>query len=308
MTIEGILENIVADIVILLLAILLGWLWVTLTKRRKLQQFFATSASKRLVVYLSNLRVMTFGAVGISGRRMSYQGSSVAHGEMQGANRIRDLFSFIIPSITDSSSALRRVLLSDVLVQVLISPLTTNELEADAPFVSLGSPAYNVASRYIEDECGSIARFRFGVLRKSEIEDGPQIIRGTAYSTDTEVHVVPSGTAWADPTQFTPSQADKDEPEDTTSAILVSGVPPITDPTYGFVERVADEAQSRVVFYVAGLSEHATTGSAQFLSSRWSVLRRKYGNERPFLVMLQFDPEDTTRWSIVFERDPAAGD
>src|SRR3989304_5690384 len=93
MTLWGILENIASDILFILLAIFLAWVWTQLTQRRGLQDFFSVSKAKRLVIYLSRLDVLPFGAIGASGRKFSYQGEAVAYGEMQGANQIRQLFS-----------------------------------------------------------------------------------------------------------------------------------------------------------------------------------------------------------------------
>lgn len=300
----GILENIVADLVFILLAIIIGWTWLALTRRRKLQHFFGVTSSKRLSIFLSNLRVSTFGSIGISGREMSYQGSAVAYGEMQGANRIRDLFSFIVPSIAESSSILSKLLVADVHVQVLISPLEREELESEAPFIALGSPAYNIASEYLEDQVNSIVRFRFGTLRRKDLNTGEITIRPTAFSTDTEVFVSPGGTA----SIYSPQPRDDivdDYAKEETSAILVNGIPPITDPTYGFVERIKDRNQDRMIFYVAGLSEHSTEGAAFYLASQWANLHKKYGAEKPFLVMLRFDYPDYGRWAKIFERELA---
>jgi len=41
-TISGVVENLVADIIFIMLAFIVSGIWVTLTYRRKLQQFFHT--------------------------------------------------------------------------------------------------------------------------------------------------------------------------------------------------------------------------------------------------------------------------
>lgn len=81
----------------------------------------------------------------------------------------------------------------------------------------------------------------------------------------------------------------------------VGAVPPITDATHGFVERVFDKLSQRPAFYCAGLGELGTIGAAHFLASEWARLYKKYGGQTDFVVMLRFDPTDFRRWSVVFE-------
>ncbi|MFV2044915.1 MAG: hypothetical protein ACC700_16975 [Anaerolineales bacterium] len=303
MTGWGILENLVADLLFILLAIAVGWGWLVLTRRTKLQRFFGASDSKRLVIYLSNLRVLPFGSAGISGQRMSYQGSAVPYGELQGANKIRDLHSFLVPSIAEPGGALRRFLFVDISVQILLSPVDPDELEAQAPFIALGSGAYNTASSYIEAIDPESAKFRFGTMTVKKVEQEQVVIRPVASSTDAGVYVVPSGTVWFPPgSEQAHKPRESDEEEDVPSAIQVGNVPDIVDPTYGFVERVREPNADRMVFYVAGLSEFATTGAAYFLASEWGSLDRRYSEGQSFLVMLRFQAPDFTKWTIVFER------
>ena len=289
MTGLGILENIVADILFILLAIAIGWIWVVLTRRRGLQQFFGASASKRIVIYLSNIRVLPFGSAGISGQRMSYQGSAVPHGELQGANKIRDLHSFLVPSIAEPGGALRRFLFTDVSVQVLLSPVDEAELDAEAPFIAFGSAAYNTASGYIEDNAPESAQFRFGTLSEKKVEAEPLIIRPVASSTDAGIYVAASGTSWFPPgSEQVHEGRGAEDNEDAPSAIVLGDVPDITDPTYGFVERVRDPDADRMLFYVAGLSEFSTTGAAYFLASEWRSLKKKYSDEQSFISNVAF--------------------
>ena len=86
------------------------------------------------------------------------------------------------------------------------------------------------------------------------------------------------------------------------SAILVGGIPPITDASFGFVERLVDSEGKKNIFYAAGLSELGTAGAAHFLATEWARLHRKYGDSISFVVMLRIEPADFRRWSIVFER------
>ena len=68
------------------------------------------------------------------------------------------------------------------------------------------------------------------------------------------------------------------------------------------VKRVIDKENKRSVFYVAGLSEHSTTGAGFYLLTEWSRLCKKFGYETPFLVMLRFEPGNLENWTLVFEK------
>ena len=169
MTVIGILENIVADIFVLVLGIVLPLLIITVTKRRKLQRFFNVQKTKRIVTYISNLGVLPFGSTGISGQKMSFTGEAVASEEMQAANQINDLFNIAIPKLTKVSKTVGRLLFSDVKADLLVSPLDKSELEQQTSYIAFGSPAYNIASSNIEGLNLGVVKFRIGSLRLSEV-------------------------------------------------------------------------------------------------------------------------------------------
>lgn len=301
MSCEGIVENLVADIIFIILIAIIGWLWISLTRRRSLQKFFGVSKSKRLIVYLSNLRVQTFGAIGISGRKMSYQGSTVAYGEMKAALVIRRLFSFLIPALEDLPEFMRRLLISDVHVDLSISPISRGELEARSSYLSLGSSAYNVASKDIEDRYGK-SKFRFGVLEKSELTQKPFAIRPTAFSTDAEPVVMGGGTTVS--LQGVPNGVESsiDEVEKKQSAVIIESMPPFEDSRNAFVQRIVDRASNRSLFYIAGLSEHSTQGAANYLVYDWYRLYKKFKDDKSFIVVLLVDEVTPESWTVLFEK------
>jgi hypothetical protein len=328
MSLTGILENVISDMVFIALAIIVAWLWIFFTQRRGLQAFFNVSDHKRLIVYLSNINVLAFGATGISGRKYSYQGNSVAYGEMEAATHVKSVFSFIIPKLAESSETIGRLFLSDVEVKLLVSPMNKNEIDSQAPFIALGSPAYNVASTIIEQTNLNTVRFSLGSMKLSELQDDSSSILPTVESSsDTNIYGAshlrtthpPSGTA-----SFPYDENEKSIDENAkyfvteqpnskasknnsgtgeSSSILVDGIPPITDTTFGFVERIKDPESNRSLFYVAGLSEFATTSAAYFLMSQWRNLYRKYKSDKSFIVMVRFDASDRKKWTVVFERE-----
>ena len=306
MTLWGVIENLVSDLSFILLAAVLGWLWIRLTRRRQIREFFGVTEVKRIAVYVSNIRVQLFGAIGVTGQKMSYQGSTMAHGEMVAANQLRDLFSFVIPSSGGNPTFLSRLLFSDVAVQVLLSPLEKSELEGEAPFVALGSPAYNIASKKIEEVIQKGAHFRFGVLKLKDVDQSPPYtIHPVASSTDTAVYIYPGATGSYPPgaSSSGAGEGQGEVEEEKPSAILVHDVPDITDTRYGFVQRGFEPRTKKFLFYVAGLSEPSTAAAAHYLVTQWRSLHKKYRGDAQFLVMLRHEPPDFRNWSVVFERE-----
>lgn len=289
----GIVENIISDFLSLLIPVVLGSVFLVITRRTKLLEFFGARKSRRMVIYLSNLRIVRGGAVGIDNRRRSYQGAATTFLEMAVANRFRDVFNYPIPSLSDKPGLLSKLLISDVQVQLIHSPLHEGELERSSPFITLGSPAYNIASSFVEKKLHSQAKFRLGRdCMQSEVESST----GAGLDWLVGAHMGTSSTIVLE-------EAGQDaELGDMSPAIMVEGVPPLTGETYGFVERVVDHEQDRFVFYAAGISEFATAGAANFLMTEWRRLQQKHPKDTPFLVVLRFETNDYKRWSIVFER------
>jgi hypothetical protein len=297
MSISGIIENIIADFIFIVLSLVLGWILITITRRKRLQNFFGVSYLKRLIIYLSDIRVLIFGSTGITGQMMSYEGSAVAYGEMESANRIRNIFSFIIPSISDSLAFMKKLLLSDILVELLISPSNENKIDTEATLISLGSSAYNIASKYIENTCSTSACFRFGLLKKKDIQRNEFNIFPTSFSTDVEMRVSSEGTTNIYETPLSSDTNEADEISEKHSAILIKDIPEITDSKCGFIQRTTDDANKRKLFYIAGLSEYATIGCANYLVLNWHTLYKKYGKDKSFIIILRFGL-DINNWAI----------
>jgi hypothetical protein len=261
--------------------------------------------------------VKPFGAIGIDGKERSYKGSAGAFKEIQAANRFRDIFNYFLPSLADDPGILSKLLISDLQVQILPSPQEEGEVEKFASVITLGTPAYNAVSGYVESKIHSKGHFELGISGKSEFKNDISRMK-TDSSTYTQVvsldaSLIPSGTASAFDERisdtaaskgsgFTVPGADEDQLIEKKSAILIEGIPPITEPNFGFVERIHDKDNDRKVFYVAGLSEDTTAGAANFLIERWSYLHKKYGREKDFLIMLRFEPPSYRNPTIIFER------
>ena len=309
MSILGIFENIVADALFIILGIIGAWAWARLTHRRLLQDFFNVSDVRRLLIYISRIDVKAFGAIGVDKYKMSYEGVSVDYQEMQVGNQIKELFSFFIPKLAETSKSIGSLLLSDISVQVLVSPENESDIDGQSPIITLGSPALNKVSFFVEKQ-QNIVKFKIGKLKKKDFGNypvNPMAFSDTDagyYGTEDKIGygVLPSGTASAfDPNLL--SHIHSSIPDvDEESEIIVQDVKNFTDPTYGFVQRIKDNGTDRSLFYLAGLSTLGTVGAAHYLLTQWEYLYKKYGREKPFFIMLRFDPKDYKKWTFSFEK------
>ena len=69
------------------------------------------------------------------------------------------LFNFVIPGVESQPGFLKRLLVSDVEVEVRPSPLNAGDLERQTTFIAVGSPGYNIASTKIETDLHSLGKF-----------------------------------------------------------------------------------------------------------------------------------------------------
>lgn len=156
---ENLVLNILAEFFALLILIIIGWVFVRLTHRRRLLRFFSLGKQKRLVVYLSNLSVRRGGAVGTDGLPRSFGQAAVPEYEVRLIGPVRRLFNLLVPGVDQLPGPLRTLLLSDVDVDILAAPSTGSALEAVAPFMAVGSPGYNSASAEVEGGFSPLAGF-----------------------------------------------------------------------------------------------------------------------------------------------------
>lgn len=109
--------NLLSDILFILILFLFTWFLYYFTKRQKLYKFFSITDTKRLNVYLSRLLIQNGGAIGVNGNPASYQGISIVYNEAMAANKFRDNFNYLSPSLSDKPGLLSKILLSDVSVR-----------------------------------------------------------------------------------------------------------------------------------------------------------------------------------------------
>ena len=171
---ESILTGFVANLVFLIFMAFVGWSLFAITHRKSLYSFFNVTSSRRLIIYLSNLQVVRGGAIGVDARPRSYQGITVTFFEYSVSEALRRMFYYPIQTITGQPGLLRKLFISDIQIEIKASPLSEAEIDGTASIVSLGSPAYNVVSGYIEQNLHSYCRFQ-NDFRQMILDNAPPI-------------------------------------------------------------------------------------------------------------------------------------
>jgi hypothetical protein len=152
-------QNVVSEFIALFILILFGYVVYRITGRRQLLAFFHVGQEKRFVTYLSRVTVAAGGSVGIDGRPRSFAGPTFALTEVELIGLIQRLFNYITPGVDSLPGFLKSILISDVTNEFLPSPLSPSDVDSQAPFLALGSPAYNAASQRIQADYSPLARF-----------------------------------------------------------------------------------------------------------------------------------------------------
>jgi hypothetical protein len=249
---ENIIGGVISNFIFLLLIVGIGWTIYFFTERRKLLGFFNIKNTKRLVIYLGNLRIIQGGSLGTDNLTRGYCGTTIVYSEQVTATKYKERFNYLVPSISESPTFLSKILFSDIIVTSLPSPLSENEIEANCSIISFGSPGYNKVSEVIENYADTSVRFT-----------------------------------------------------NDNSTIQLDNIPPLNDPFNGFIQRLVinNDRSSRSIFYVAGLSEHGTIGAANYLINNWKQLRRKYGDNSSFYIVVRFPTANFDNYTIVSERE-----
>lgn len=248
---QNIIGGLISDFIFFILILGIGWAIYFFTERQKLLSFFNIKDTKKLVIYLGNLRIIEGGSLGIDNQPRKYCGTTIVFNEQVTATKYKEHFNYLVPSISESPTFLSKILFSDIKVASLPSPLTENDIEANCSIISFGSPGYNKVSEVIEDYPETKVRF---------INDN--------------------------------------------SAIEIDNIPPMDDIANGFIQRLVttNDGSTRSIFYVAGLSEYGTIGAANYLINNWKHLRKKYGDNKSFCVVVRFPNANFDNFTIVSER------
>ncbi|MEN6580327.1 MAG: hypothetical protein ABFD05_06810 [Anaerolineaceae bacterium] len=313
--------NLLSDVIFSLLVFIFFYVIFLLTKRRKLLRFFGIEKTKKLTIFTSNLIVEKFGSLGNDGYRYSYQGTAIPNEESKAASRLQTLFNYFLPSQIDKPGFVSKLLISDVDVKIFPSPVQENTIEQNASIISIGLPPYNLISRFVESSLNPHARLDYikptetdlhpdGNSNKSQrlipsdnsagtaVPSGIAITSGSIVPSGvalTSGSVVPSGIAGVtntssytgDTSASSVRESEGNEERPLQPVIRVQDVPPFADTCIGFVQKIFDSKNNRFFFYVAGLSENSTAGSAYYLASNWEDLNKTYGSDTAFCVLLK---------------------
>ena len=295
--------NILSDLIFTIAVIFFSWIYYKKSSRNRLLKFFGIAEDKRITIYTSNLKVKRYGATGRCGVRYSFKGIAIPYEESKASSQLKSLFNYFIPSPVEPPGFLSKLLVSDIDVQVLASPKEENVVEPSASFISLGLPPYNTISEYIEDSYNPSAKLKLvsGIVYKNisnygnESNDNKRIAEskiaaGSAIPYDntiTSASAVPN--------------SQKGKKQSFKPVISIGDTPMYSDTSIGFVQRVVDSNNKRNIFYIAGLSENSTAGSAYFLIANWKKLFSKYGSDTPFLILLRIGNNNHLS-EIIFEK------
>lgn len=156
---ENIFAGFLANLSFALFLIGVGWVIYLTTERRRLLNFFNISETKRLTIYLSNLRVIPGGTIGIDNINRTYYGHAVVYNEQIYATRLKERFNYLVPSLSETPSFLSKIVFADISVSIIPSPLVESEIGANSSIISFGSPGYNKASTLIENNPLSAVKF-----------------------------------------------------------------------------------------------------------------------------------------------------
>lgn len=155
------IANIFSDFIFIILLILLGYLWVSLTKRNKLYRFFGLNRlNPKVIIYTSNLGVSQKGAtVDFRGLPRSYTGSTIPEYELSMIPPVLRLFNTIIPGADELPNILKKLTLSEIDIEYRTSPVKKEEIDVSKTTIfTFGSPGYNCVSEYVQNNLNPLMK------------------------------------------------------------------------------------------------------------------------------------------------------
>ncbi|MBU0714197.1 MAG: hypothetical protein KJ964_02430 [Verrucomicrobia bacterium] len=152
-------QNVASEFIAILILVLAGYVTYRLTGRRQLLAFFHIGNPKRFLVYLSRITVAQGGSLGVNGQSLAFAGPTFSVTEVEIIGPAQRLFNYIVPGVDGLPGFLKSVLISDVAVDFLPSPLNPKDVDSQTPFLTLGSPGYNAVSQKVQTDCAPLAKF-----------------------------------------------------------------------------------------------------------------------------------------------------
>ena len=89
----------------------------------------------------------------------SFQGYTVTYGEYMVSNELKNIFYYPIPSLSEQPGILKKLLVADIQINISPSPFKIEDIDLSASIVTVGSPGYNIVSKYVEEKIKSQAKF-----------------------------------------------------------------------------------------------------------------------------------------------------
>jgi len=157
---EQILTGIISNTLFVLLWIAFGIVIYRLVGRRSLLRFFGISGDRRLRIYIGQLTIIPRDSAARDAIQRMFHGSTVGFLESIEARRIAELFLFLIPGLSGLPNFLSRIFLADVTVDIEPAAFAPAEPLLDCSYISLGTPAFNTSSAFIEEKVRNDLGFR----------------------------------------------------------------------------------------------------------------------------------------------------
>ena len=142
-----------------------------LWRKEKLRFFLGSHKKREFRVFVSQIFIPQKGQVtllsgnptpitfGVDGIPRSYYGAAVPFGEVDIAANYRILFQRTVAGVSDLPNPIKKLLFTDVDVQIVCSPFIKDFVLPEKPFVAFGSPAYNASSDWIQNNLNPRIRF-----------------------------------------------------------------------------------------------------------------------------------------------------
>jgi len=253
----GIGQDILSDIIAAVLLVFLGWILSVLfrlpfvyRKRKRLFQFFGiTKENPHLTTYLSTVFVQNGGSVDFRGIPRTFSGPAIPSAELSTIEPLSVLFND--PLLDGLPKSLRKWLSEKVHWSFKpISPIFTSSPQ-DRNMVA-STNIFTVGSKYYNSAADIFTETCNPILRMEQVGQR-MIIR------------VSRGTRAEDTFEQRSQQTDD----------------------LAIVEKIYDEANTRYVFFAAGLGVIGTIGAVHYVAYNWPKLMEGF-DTRPFAICLRF--------------------
>ncbi|NMC60799.1 MAG: hypothetical protein GYA51_15655 [Candidatus Methanofastidiosa archaeon] len=298
---EDIFVNIIANFIYTILVTLILWLLYILIKRNKLLLFFGVKKNKKISIYISHLFIKRGGSNGLDDISYSFNGSAIPYEESKAANDLKNVFNYFLPSQMGTSSIINKILISDINVNVLASPRNKKQINQATSFITIGLPAYNSVSKYVEDNFKLNARLNYidsgnetklvnnDLMNNTKINlsAGTAIPENNMTISASSIHIDSEGKNCKQPIIVFNNHQNEVRLEDTS---------------VGFVQRICESGKKTRIYYLAGLSENSTAGCVYFLINNWEYLNSKYKNDTSFSILIRVEDNDNKISQIIFEK------